>query len=201
MCYGQIVITFSNYTLIHHTAFTDVSIPLTNSHADSTRLPAVIALYKSTLHLHTCDFTANNISAVRAMASNVTVSGDLMFPSNRAFAGTAFVFTYGSILTSAGNRHILFLDNYVTGTGAMFYITNNNKYLSWHQNGYDTRTHCFLNTEGNRFQKRFTLVNNSAEKGGDVLYGGTWYGWKGKLLRQLLENIQYITKWLVSNIV
>jgi len=121
MCCGQIAITFSNYTLIHHTTFTDISIPLANSHADSTPLPAVIALYKSTLHLHTCEFTANNISAVRAMASNVTVSGDLMFSSNRAFAGTAFV-NIRQYFDFCRNSH-------------MFYITNNNKYLSWHQNG------------------------------------------------------------------
>lgn len=95
------------------------------------RLPAVIALYKSTLHLNMCDFVGNNVSAVRAIASNVTVSGDLMFSSNRAFTGTAFVLMYGSVLTSAENSHISFLNNHATNTGGVLYITNDKTYLVW----------------------------------------------------------------------
>ena len=100
-CCGQIVIISSTYTLIYHTSFTNVSAPSTATSADPTSLPAVIVLYNSTLHVSDCDFIRNHISAVRAHASNITVSGDVTFSSNRAFAGTAFVLMYDSILTSA----------------------------------------------------------------------------------------------------
>ena len=168
MCCGQIVIISSTYTLIYHSSFTNVSAPST-----AISLPAVIVLYKSTLHISDCDFTRNHVSAVRAYASNITVSGDVTFSSNRAFAGTAFILTYDSILTSAENSHIYFLDNYATNTGGVFHISNNYMYLSMSYDSgiYPTST-CFLNTEGTRSQTRFTFANNSAGKGGDILHGG-----------------------------
>ena len=115
----------------------------------------------------------NNISALRAQESNITVSGNLIFSGNRAFDGTAFVLISGSILTSVENSHIYFLNNHATNTGGVFYITNDSMYLiMYHDDEYYSRSTCFLNTEGSRSQTRFTFVNNSAVKGGDVLYGG-----------------------------
>ena len=172
ICCGQIVIISSTYTLIYHTSFTNVSAPST-----ATSLPAVIVLYKSTLYVSDCDFTRNNVSAVRAYASNITVSGDVTFSSNRAYAGTAFILIHDSILTSAKNSHIYFLDNCATNTGGVFKIINNNIYQSQilyspiSSTYYSTST-CFFNTEGSRSQTRFTFANNSAGKGGDILYGG-----------------------------
>ena len=171
-CCGQIIIVFSTYTLVYNTSFMDIYVPSTASTADPTRLPAIIALYTSTLHFSGCDFTGNYISAVRAHASNITVFGDLTFANNSAFVGTAFVLIYDSILTSAENSHIYFLNNHATNSGGVFYITNNHVYLLRYKKHYYTRSTCFLNTEGKRSQERFTFVNNSAGKGGDILYGG-----------------------------
>ena len=181
-CCGQIIILSSTYTLIYHISFTNVSARSRVAIPDPTSLPAVIVLYKSTLHVSDCDFTRNNVSAVRAYASNITVSGDVTFSSNRAFAGTAFILIYGSILTSAENSHIYFLDNCATNTGGVFKI-NNNMHLLRYTGGAISETYvgnadyysastCFLNTEGSRSQTRFTFANNSAGKGGDILYGG-----------------------------
>ena len=54
-----------------------------------------------------------------------------------------------------------------------FFISNNNLYLieSILGGSYEKST-CFHSAEGSRSQTRFTFVNNSAEKGGDILYGG-----------------------------
>ena len=43
-----------------------------------------------------------------------------------------------------------------------------------------SETKCFVRVEGNRSHTRLTFINNTAEKGGDVLYGGlVALGWDG----------------------
>ena len=170
---GQIIIVSSTTTLIYNTSFTDVSAQSTSSTANPTSLPAVIVLHQSTLLVSDCDFTRNNISAIGAYASNITMSGDLMFFNNKALAGTAFILIQDSILTSAENSHVYFLNNHATSTGGVIYINSNDIHLHlFSTNEYYSRSTCFLNTEGSRSCIRFTFANNSAGKGGDILYGG-----------------------------
>ena len=171
--HGQVVIISSINTLIYKTSFTDVSAQnlysLITTLPES--LPAVIALYRSMLVISECDFTRNNISAVVAHASNITVCGGLTFSNNTAFAGTAFILIKDSILTSAENSHIYFLNNHAVNIGGVFYITSNSMYMYPRLGFYQINT-CFLNIEGSRFQSRFAFANNSAGIGGDILYGG-----------------------------
>ena len=168
---GQIVIENSMNIVIYNTSFTDQSTFIT---ATPTSLPAVIELFKSVLFVSGCDFTRNNISALAAYASNITVSGDLTFTNNTAFAGTAFILILDSILTSAENSHTYFLNNHATNIGGVFYITSNNIHEYWFAffGSIVLKSTCFLTTEGSRSQTRFTFANNSAGKGGDILYGG-----------------------------
>ena len=169
---GQLVIA-SSTILIYNTSFTDVSTQHASSTANPANLPAVIVLYKSTLHISGCNFTRNNISAIGAYASLITVSSDLTFSNNEALVGTAFILIQESILTFEANSHIYFLKNHATNTGGVFYITSYNTHLYWNRfNQLYSRTTCFINTEGSRSQTRFTFANNSAGKGGDILYGG-----------------------------
>ena len=165
---GQVEIMDSINTVIYNTSFTDVSAQcLYNLITTLPESPsAVIALYRSMLLVSECDFTRNNISALAAHASNITVSGDLTFSNNTAFAGTAFILVKDSILTSAENSHIYFLNNRATNIGGVFYIRSNSMYLARYIST------CFLNIEGSRVQSRFTFANNSARIGGDILYGG-----------------------------
>ena len=60
---------------------------------------------------------------------DITVFDDLTVSESRAFAGTAFILTLDSILTSEENSHIYFLNNYATNIRGVFYIANNKKYL------------------------------------------------------------------------
>ena len=167
---GQIVIASSVSTLIYNTSFSDVSTQSTTSAEDSTSPPAVIAVYQSALCVTHCDFTRNVISAIGAYASNITVSGDLTFSNNKAFIGAAFILIQDSILTSAINSHISFLSNHATDVGGVFYITKNS--ITLVSRSYYSRSTCFFNTEGSRSRTRFTFANNTARKGGDILYGG-----------------------------
>ena len=182
--HGQIVMLSSINTVIYNTSFTDVSAQSLYS-TSTTYLespPAVIVLYWSMLLVSECDFTRNNISAVVAHASNITVSGGLTFSNNTAFTGTAFILVKDSILTSTENSHIYFLNNHATNIGGVFYIASNSMYLFRAYNRrFFPRNTCFLNIEGSRFQSRFTFANNSAGIGGDILYGGqVAFGLDGK---------------------
>ena len=107
-------------------------------------------------------------NAVRAHASNITLSGNVLFSNNTAVFGTAFVLVQSSI-SVVKNTNIIFKNNYATNAGGVFYIgLNDYSYLG------DTSSHrkCFLNTPVDRSQIQFTFVNNSAGMGGDILYGG-----------------------------
>ena len=180
---GQVLMLYSINTVIYNTSFTDVSAQ--SLYSTSTTYvkspPAVIVLYQSMLLVSECDFTRNNISAVAAYASNITVSGGLTFSNNTAFAGTAFILVKDSILTPAENSHIYFLNNHATNIGGVFYITSNSMYLFSVIGRLYPRNTCFLNIEGSRVQSRFTFANNSAGIGGDILYGGqVEFGLDGK---------------------
>ena len=168
---GEVVIVSSKHIQIFNTSFTDVPAQSAYSTEDPASLPAVIILYSSTLHLSGCDFRRNNISAIKAYDSIITVSGDLTFSDNRAFAGTAFALTYGSVLNSTENSHIYFLNNHATNIGGVFYLPTNVILYKIGEYYYPQNT-CFFRTQGKRSQKRFTFANNSAGKGGDILYEG-----------------------------
>ena len=166
---------FSTYTLISNSSFTDISTSSSASTTIPNSLPAVVELYHSTLRFSECQFIRNNVSAVRAYASNITLFGDLIFSDNRATAGTAFVLLHNSIISLPESSYVYFSDNHATNTGGVFYIASE-VYLG----GNTVKQHiCFLKREeresqreGRKPQTRFTFANNSAGKGGDILYGG-----------------------------
>ena len=165
---SEISFHFSAYTHISSSSFTDISTSSSANTAIPNSLPAVVELYHSTLHFSECQFIRNNVSAVRAYASNITLSGDLIFSDNRATAGTAFVLLRNSKIHLAESSHVYFSKNHATNNGGVFYIASD-VYLG------DLKVEeniCFLNTEGRRSQTRFAFVNNSVGKGGDILYGG-----------------------------
>ena len=170
----QIIVESSTNTLMYNSSFTgnDLVFESILSTENPTNLPSVIVLLHSPLLVSGCDSTRNSISAIAAYASNITVSGDLMFSNNKAFTGTAFILIHDSIITSTENSHIYFLNNHASNNGGVFYITGNKVHLVKNATIHYSRSTCFLNTEGSRSQTRFTFANNSADKGGDILYGG-----------------------------
>ena len=193
---GQIVIVFSTTTIIYNTSFTDIYSPSVFSTIDPRSLPTVILLHCSTLHIVGCNFMRNSISAVRAYSSNVAVHGTVTFSNNTAFAGPAFVLNGGSTLTPTSNSHIYFVNNHATNVGGVIYATNNN--VHYEKNLYNLkRSTCFLTPQHGLIlhHKRFTFVNNSAGKGGDILYGGEiLFGYEKLTLR----NCLLIFNWLSS---
>ena len=167
---GQITIV-SSTILIYSTSFKDISIPNTFSTADPFSLPAIILLYHADLEVRGCTFTGNSISAMRAHQSHIAVYDTLTFSNNTAYAGAAFVLVGQSSFYPSENSHIYFLNNHATDIGGVFYITDSSWYFD---ESNHPKTVCLFSIyiEDTRSQAKFTFVNNSAGRGGDILYGG-----------------------------
>ena len=178
--------------VLNDTLFSNMDAPSTpSSTSEPTSLPAVVSLYSSTLNITDCKFTRNNISSIKTIGSNVTMSGKVLFHNNTAFLGTIFISAKNSLLITTDYSNIDFQNNHATSYGGVFYITTDELYetsmslLDIQRNRYFTttnsqgggsltisRTECFVRVEGSRSHARLTFINNTAGKGGDVLYGG-----------------------------
>ena len=171
----QVSIFSSTNTLIYNSSFTDIHTSGTDTTRDPSGLPVVIGLHESSVNISGCNFTGNHISSIRGDTSNITLSGELTFSSNKAIIGTAFILVQGSTLSLAENSYTYFLNNHATNTGGVFHIVTD---IHWEnlRNSPELvmfpMTKCFVSTKCNRSPKKFAFVNNSAGMGGDILYGG-----------------------------
>ena len=189
------LITASKTTniVLNDTLFSNMDAPSTaSSSSEPTGLPAVISLYSSTLNITDCNFTRNKISSIKTIDSNVTMSGEVLFHNNTASLGTVFISVKNSLLITTDYSNIDFQNNHAINYGGVFYITTEESYQtrmslqdiiqSYQRAGIDhrevdgsliiSRTECFVHVEGSRSHARLTFINNTAEKGGDVLHGG-----------------------------
>lgn len=129
-----------------------------------------------------CSFSGNSVSSVKAIASEIIVYGDTVFSDNHALSGTAFILAKNSVIQLLENQSIVFQTNYATNYGGAFYISTEEEYvkgltppdflLGGEPSLLATKTNCFLKVVGDRSKSRLTFANNSADKGGDVLFGG-----------------------------
>ena len=182
------LITAYNTTniVLSETVFPNMDVPSTaGSTSEPTSLPAVITLYGSTLTITNCIFTRNDISSIKAIGSNVTMSGQVLFHDNTASSGTGLIFAKGSLLITTEYSNIHFQNNHAMKYGGVFYISTEESYetsmslqdiIQYNGDGslITSRTECFLHVEGGNLisHARLTFINNTAGRGGDVLYGG-----------------------------
>ena len=192
------LITAYNTTniVLNYTRFSNMDAPSTaSSTSEPTSQPAVISLYSSTLNITDCAFTRNKISSIKTIGSNVTMSGEVLFHNNTAYLGTVLISAKNSLLITTDYSNIDFQNNHAINYGGVFYITTEESYQtsmslqdiiqsgpnsyiynyhSWEVDGslITSRTECFVRVEGSRSHTRLTFINNTAEKGGDVLHGG-----------------------------
>ena len=154
--------------------FNDISYPVTTSDADPATLPAVIVLYYSTIELRQTTFLRNNISCIKVLNSTVTLRGNLLFSENTASAGTAFLLLQDSNIRMAEASLVHFENNRALETGGVFYIDTNMYYSSiFRGNNLDVipSTVCFLSVDEHP-NARLSFTNNTAGRGGDIVYGG-----------------------------
>ena len=144
--------------------------------------PAVITLNNSTLNLSRCTFMGNTVTGIKAIPSSITLSGNLTFSNNSAYTGSAFILVDNSIVILTENCRVHFINNHATNTGGVFSLSNTQKLKTIYLCNYDhsycsvsvipTST-CFLRTQMDSSSiQNFIFSNNSAGKGGDIVYGG-----------------------------
>ena len=181
----------SNHIYVKEIGFFGMSSSSTiSSTIEPTSLPAIVELYNSNVTVCNCSFTKNTVSAIKAIGSEVTFFGELTFSHNRALTGTALLFARSS-LSLAENCKAFFFENYASNVGGVIYINTEESYVSsitlrdiynlnYIRSLTTSMTKCFTRVEGSRSDTRLVFINNTAEKGGDVLYGGlVALGWDG----------------------
>ena len=186
------LITAYNTTniVLNATLFSNMDAPSTaSSTSEPTSLPAVISLYSSTLNITDCTFTRNKISSIKTIGSNITMSGNVLFHNNTASLGTVLISAKNSLLITTDYSNIDFKNNHAINYGGVFYITTEESYQTSmslqdiiqfsQRNDFEVdsslitpKTECFVRVKGSRSHARLTFINNTAGKGGDVLYGG-----------------------------
>ena len=160
----------SNNVTIENCCFTELGtrvsdIPVTDH-------PAIVFLYHSmNINFKNCVFSRNTISAVQAIASNLTLSGSVLFANSTALLGAAVILQQNSVMTLATLSSVKFVNNHATSVGGAVYVDGDSFYTSTDQGGVYFSSVCMLEMEsGNHTTLEF--YNNSAGNGGDVVYGG-----------------------------
>ena len=74
-----------------------------------------------------CTFTSNNISFIKAIGSNVTISDKVVFHNNTASLGT-IIFAKNSLLIITDYSNIHFQNNHAMKYGGVFYISTEESY-------------------------------------------------------------------------
>ena len=181
---NQITFLSSNDIQLEYSTFSDIiALPTSNIATNPRTVPAVIELNNCTLIMSNCIFTGNNIISIQAIGSKIIPEGEIVFSDNHALSGAALLFVSSSVLVISETSTIRFQNNHAVNYGGAIYILTDEYYSRtvFFRDVFSTsivpervtpRTRCFLSVEGNRSQARLIFTNNTADKGGDVVYGG-----------------------------
>ena len=146
-------------------------------------VPAIITLWNTNLTLKNCNFTSNMITSIAATSSNIRVKGNILFENITAISGAAFIFSRSSVLIVSEQSNVVFRNNIANRHGAAFYILTEevpedsvfiNDLINSATGSFMTSgTQCFVQVEGTRSSTaHLKFINNTAQEGGDVIYGG-----------------------------
>lgn len=146
---------------------------LGNSFKHITDKPAVVVLYKSSgVEFSHCQFSQNTISALKAMASKFTVLDTLTFINNTAVQGAAMILQQESVMKLLVNSSVRFIGNHATYVGGAIYVDTNTFYRYTSEGRFAPKSKCIFETDVKVTGNMFVFENNSADSGGDVVYGG-----------------------------
>ena len=127
----------------------------------------------SKLKLIDCVFVGNQGTPISLFESSINVSGTLSFVNNTAYEGGAMAF-YGKSYMSVSlekNTQILFINNYAEHVGgAIFADEQPRDHLCFLQLATHNSKCSDLN---NNRHLSFVFTNNTAQNGGDAIYGGS----------------------------
>ena len=144
---------------------------------------AIVISHNTSLQIIDCQFIGNHVSSLDVSDTRVKMEGNNLFENISSELGAAFMLSGNTQLIILEDCDIVFRNNYVTEYGGAIHIVTDEitdtssriEDIIYRLPGFSvtTRTQCFLRVEGERTNTaRLTFINNTAEKGGDVLYGG-----------------------------
>ena len=205
---NQITFSSSDNIQLEYSTFSDIiALPTLNMATNPHTMPAVIELNDCTLIMCNCIFTRNNITSIIAIGSKIIPEGEIIFSDNNALSGAALLFVSSSVLVISESSSVRFQNNHALNYGGAIYILTDENYtksvftnlrdlLFFNPSIVTPRTRCFLSVEGNRSQARLVFTNNTADKGGDVVYGGLLaLGYDGNWNCLLsFKNISYMSQ-------
>ena len=135
--------------------------------------PAVIEMNNNSgVTFHSNTFEGNSISCLKLVNTHFTVNGTLTFEGNSVYRGAALIFIDKSSLTISDESTLVFKNNNAATTGGAIYVVSSNYYVPT-EHGLQSRSPCFLKVEDKSKMARLIFKNNTANQGGDVLYGGS----------------------------
>ena len=126
----------------------------------------VVLLCLQELVLINSSFINNSGTPLRAVNSKFTVVGDIYFINNTATEGAAIYFYGASRVVLHNTTTIYFTNNHALATGGAVQISDNNL------NPPFSDPVCFISA-GEGSEARLVFTNNTAENGGDAIYGGS----------------------------
>lgn len=161
---SSLIMDHCQNTVIRHTSFQQFY----NLDTDRADHHSIVFLYRSRdVYFHECNFRHNTISAIKALATNLTLSGSVIFANNTAPIGPGLILQQQSAMTIISNSSVVFSDNHATLVGGAIYVDTNMFYGSSFESVVEYAV-CFFNYKGGSIE----FYNNSASSGGDIVYGG-----------------------------
>ena len=157
----------SNFTL-RDCKFLNISIPSANS---------PITTYGSMIYLSgTSKFTHSDRSSISAYDSDITLSGSITFKNNTAINGGAIAL-HSSTLYIDKNANVSFINNRAINVGGAIFVDSGA--LTILSYSYFPHLPCFyqiLHPFESNYSFELSFTNNSAESGGNDIYGTSLKG-------------------------
>ena len=126
----------------------------------------IVLLCIDTLNLINCSFVNNSGTPIWATSSTLFMNGNIQFIGNTAIEGAGIYFN-GESQMLLYNATVNFTNNHALATGGAVQIADNSVYTPF------SLPVCFVSVEGS--EGRLIFANNTAENGGDAIYGGSLY--------------------------
>ena len=129
-------------------------------------------VYNSTsVYFKDCVFQHNGMTGLKVSITHIKIAGNLNFIGNRAYRGGAIIFIKESSITLSENSYISFENNSADDVLFMLISIKYLQDISTYKACKDKK--CILVVEGERTEDRLSFTNNTAGRGGEVMYWGS----------------------------
>ena len=112
-----------------------------------------------------CEFYNNLGTPISADRASLQFSGTIVFRNNTGYDGGAMSFTGGSYVHISNNTNVIFQNNRAENAGGAVFVDQNTDYCFFRERREDPPYNC------SSLLFALSFINNTAQKGGDAIYG------------------------------